>query len=260
MAAALASPLACAVPVGAQGHADLVPIRPLDLSFYHRTDTLLESLARMSQPSEYARRPGPEARSPCSAAHRPVVDTRRRCAQRMFVDNLHDGDDPSFRLPFVTFVDDYTHRQPRARADHKRVLLNFGAHGQEMITSEVALRLARMLCGEAPSRFYGSEERSRQRIGELLQQVVIRMVPVQVPSSRALAESASSTCRNRRLNARGVDVNRNWDVSWSAGDPDVRSGTYRGDRPFSEVRTPRTQLPSAGPPSAQRSPPSAPRR
>ena len=133
----------------------------------------------------------------------------------MQVSAIHDEADPAFKLNTYTFADGYAAQRPRRP---KRVLLNFGAHGTELITSEVALQLALVLCGEAPSRFYGSVERSRLRINELLADVEVMVVPVQVPASRMLAERASGTCRSRRLNLHGVDVNRNWNVTWELGD------------------------------------------
>ena len=183
---------------------------PLDLSFYHRTDTLLGRLTQMAQADQ--------------------------CGRRLTGENLHDEQDPSFQLPVFTFGD---HATLTAQTPHRtaKVLLNFGAHGRELITSEVALRLARMLCGEAPSRFYGPPDRSRDRIAELLKVAVIKMVPVQVPSSRKLAETASDTCRRRRLNARGVDVNRNWNASWTDGEDYASSDQFRGPQPFSEPET-----------------------
>ena len=183
---------------------------PLDLSFYHRTETLLGRLTQMAQADQ--------------------------CGRRLTVENLHDEQDPSFQLPVFTFGD---HATLTAQTPHRtaKVLLNFGAHGRELITSEVALRLARMLCGEAPSRFYGPPDRSRDRIAELLKVAVIKMVPVQVPSSRKLAETASDTCRRRRLNARGVDVNRNWNASWTDGEDYASSDQFRGPQPFSEPET-----------------------
>ena len=183
---------------------------PLDLSFYHRTETLLGKLTQMAQADQ--------------------------CGRRMTVENLHDAQDPSFQMPVFTFGD---HAMLTAQTPHRaaKVLLNFGAHGRELISSEVALRLARMLCGEAPSRFYGPPDRSRDRIAELLKVAVIKMVPVQVPSSRKLAETASDTCRRRRLNARGVDVNRNWNASWTDGEDYASSDQFRGPQPFSEPET-----------------------
>ena len=162
-----------------------------DLSNYHRTDALLETFTRLSEPS--------------------------RCGSRLTVDNLRDTEDPDFKLRLATFSDSQT-RSTQAPIGAAHVLLNFGAHGRELISSEVALRLARMLCGEAPSRFAGDPERSRNQIAEMLRHVIVKMVPVQSPYSRRLAEVGSGSCKQRRLNARGVDVNRNWDVAWSEGD------------------------------------------
>ena len=58
-----------------------------------------------------------------------------------------------------------------------------------------------------------------------------------MPSSRKLAETASDTCRRRRLNNRGVDVNRNWNSSWAEGDDVIDSDQFRGPQPFSEPET-----------------------
>lgn len=181
-----------------------------DLSIYHRTDALLEMFTRLSDPS--------------------------RCGSRLTVDNLRDAEDPSFQLRVATFADSHV-RSTQAPVGAAHVLINFGAHGRELISSEVALRLAKMLCGEAPSRFAGDAERSRERIAELLRHVVVKFVPVQVPSARRLAEVGGGSCKQRRLNARGVDVNRNWDVQWTAGDGGEGSSQYRGPRPFSEPET-----------------------
>ena len=72
-------------------------LQPLDLSFYHRTDTLLGRLAQMAQPNQ--------------------------CGRRMTMENLHDEQDPSFQLPVVTFGDSatLTAQSPQRRA---KVLLN----------------------------------------------------------------------------------------------------------------------------------------
>lgn len=129
----------------------------LDLSYYHPTDVLLDAFTRLADPS--------------------------RCGTRLMVENLRDAEDPSFQLRLATFSADQAFSL-EADAPKRHVLLNFGAHGRELISSEVALRLARMLCGEAPSRFYGTPDASRDRISELLKLTVIKMVPVQVCSPR----------------------------------------------------------------------------
>jgi hypothetical protein len=151
------------------------------------------------------------------------------------MDNLRDSEDPSFQLRMATFTD--MHSATASANEESHVLLNFGSAGREMITSEVALQLAKMICGEAPSRFAGSPEASRNLITSLLRRVVIKVVPVQVPSSRRLAEVGSGSCKERRLNARSVDVNRNWDVAWDEGESGEGSSHYRGPRPLSEPET-----------------------
>ena len=183
----------------------------LDLSYYHSTSELLQGFTRLADPS--------------------------RCGARLTVDNLRDSEDPAFGLLTATFAD-FNERTSQSPSAKPHVLLNFGAHGRELVSSEVALRLASILCGEAPSLFDGgSAEQSRLAIAELLRRVEIKMVPVQVPSSRKLAEAESGTCIQRRLNARGVDVNRNWDVAWAEGESSAGSSQYRGPRPFSEPET-----------------------
>ena len=181
--------------------------RNIDLSFYHATDTLLDKFTRLADPS--------------------------RCGQRMWVENLLDEEDPHFRMPVITFEDSnarYDQQPHRA----SKVLLNFGAHGRELISPEIALRFGEMLCGEAESHFLAGASVSRERISELLRNVVIKIVPVQVPSARRLSEVGAGSCTKRRLTPRGVDVNRNYDVAWARGDSDSGSSEYKGPRAFSE--------------------------
>ena len=189
----------------------MAAVSALDLSYYHSTDEIQTAFTRLADPS--------------------------RCGARLTIDTLRDEEDPSFGLKVATFAD-VNERTSQAPTAKPHVLLNFGAHGRELVSSEVALRLASMLCGEAPSRFErASLDRSRARIAELLRRVVVKMVPVQVPSSRRLAEVGGGSCIQRRLNGRGVDVNRNWDVAWAEGDNSKGSSQYRGPRPFSEPET-----------------------
>ena len=58
----------------------MAALAPLDLSFYHRTETLLGRLAQMAQADQ--------------------------CGRRMTMENLHDAQDPSFQMPVVTFGED----------------------------------------------------------------------------------------------------------------------------------------------------------
>ena len=132
LSAAGPSTLGYLSPISAMQEETMSSLAPLDLSFYHRTETLLGRLQKMATD---------------------------QCRLRMSMDNLHDAQDPSFQLPVVTFGDETTLTAQSPRRLNK-VLINFGAHGRELISSEVALRLARMLCGEAPSRFYGTPDAS----------------------------------------------------------------------------------------------------
>ena len=121
-----------------------------------------------------------------------------------------------------------------------KVLLAFGIHGREYLSSEIGYRLLKELCTKG------------SRAAAVLDHVSIAIVPVLNPSGRhrtdlnwlpasdAAARPAydEQECVNRRKNANLVDLNRNFDVEWS--DPGGSSGDegdadYRGAHALSEV-------------------------
>ncbi|XP_031496040.1 uncharacterized protein LOC116261432 isoform X2 [Nymphaea colorata] len=107
------------------------------------------------------------------------------------------------------FVVTYRHRGWKTNDDddHKyRIILSFGQHGRELITSEVALRLLKILCGEheMPSILSDSLNHSFDNL-------VIKVIPMENLNGRKLVE-AGDLCERR--NGRGVDLNRNWSVDW----------------------------------------------
>ncbi|XP_042381537.1 putative metallocarboxypeptidase ECM14 [Zingiber officinale] len=108
-----------------------------------------------------------------------------------------------------------------------RVLLSFGQHGRELITSEVALQLLSVL----------AKERNMQRadlmsLHKLLDNLVIKMVPMENLNGRKLVEAAD-LCERR--NGRGVDLNRNWGVDWGKKEKDYDPYEENpGTAPFSE--------------------------
>ncbi|XP_058090681.1 metallocarboxypeptidase A-like protein MCYG_01475 isoform X1 [Magnolia sinica] len=111
-----------------------------------------------------------------------------------------------------------------------RILLSFGQHGRELITSEVALRLLGIL----------SEEHKIPRIdmfslNKILENLVIKVVPMENPNGRGLVE-AGDLCERR--NGRGVDLNRNWSVDWGKKEKDFDPYEENpGSAPFSEPET-----------------------
>ena len=110
LSAAGPSTLGYLSPISAMQEETMSSLAPLDLSFYHRTETLLGRLQKMATD---------------------------QCRLRMSMDNLHDAQDPSFQLPVVTFGDETTLTAQSPRRLNK-VLINFGAHGRELISSTSA--------------------------------------------------------------------------------------------------------------------------
>ncbi|KAF8377715.1 hypothetical protein HHK36_031099 [Tetracentron sinense] len=111
-----------------------------------------------------------------------------------------------------------------------RILLSFGQHGRELITSELALRLLSIL----------SEEQSLPNMDPInlnntLEKLVIKVVPMENLNGRKLVE-AGDFCERR--NGRGVDLNRNWSVDWGKKEKDYDPYEENpGTAPFSEPET-----------------------
>ncbi|KAF3787707.1 Carboxypeptidase A2 [Nymphaea thermarum] len=131
------------------------------------------------------------------------------------------------------FVVTYRHRGWKTNDDddHKyRIILSFGQHGRELITSEVALRLLKILCGEheMPSILSDSLNHSFDNL-------VIKVIPMENLNGRKLVE-AGDLCERR--NGRGVDLNRNWSVDWGKKEKDYDPYEENpGTAPFSEPET-----------------------
>lgn len=113
-----------------------------------------------------------------------------------------------------------------------KVLLTFGIHGREYMTSEIAVHFLNQLCS-------GDED-------ALLKDVTFTMLPVFNPDGRARTDVAlghpngigDQACGDRRKNGRLVDLNRNFDWAWDkdgASSADPSSTSYRGTGPNSEV-------------------------
>ena len=115
-----------------------------------------------------------------------------------------------------------------------QILLSFGIHGREYMTSEIAHSLLTKLCS-------GDEDR-------LLREVTFTTVPVFNPDGRARTDAAlglgtgigDQSCGDRRKNGNYVDLNRNFDWDWddaSASSGDPSSTSYRGSGPNSEIES-----------------------
>ena len=107
-------------------------------------------------------------------------------------------------------------------ANKTRILLNFGIHGREYISSEVGLRLLYTLCDGSPSSL------------ELLEHTEFMVIPVANPVGRKKVESEAS-CSSQRKNGNEVDLNRNFDFEWGKGFPDTSAEDYHGAAPESEA-------------------------
>lgn len=172
----------------------------IDYSLYHHSNTLLEEVKALV------------ARHPDKIQMKLLKSTRTGYSAEIAV---------------VTFASRQQETEDRQKT---RILLNFGQHGREMITSEVALRLLKALAGEY--RLVGLHKSSLYYI---LQKLIIKVVPMENLNGRRIVE-AGKLCE--RKNGRGVDTNRNWSVDWGKKEKDYDpSEEYPGTAPFSEPET-----------------------
>ncbi|XP_020234667.1 carboxypeptidase A6 [Cajanus cajan] len=108
-----------------------------------------------------------------------------------------------------------------------RILLSFGQHGRELITTELALRILSILSEE---KFLPSMDQAS--LNSALDNLVIKVVPMENMNGRKLVE-AGDLCERR--NGRGVDLNRNWSVDWGKKEKDYDPYEENpGIAPFSE--------------------------
>ncbi|GLI70695.1 hypothetical protein VaNZ11_015636 [Volvox africanus] len=117
-----------------------------------------------------------------------------------------------------------------------RMLLDFGEHGRELISSELGLLLLKTLAApEGVMRVFPGELDRGRELQRLLDGTVIKILPMENEGGRQLVE-AGRLCE--RKNGRGVDPNRNWEVDWGTKEPDYDPNEeYPGVAPFSEPET-----------------------
>lgn len=117
--------------------------------------------------------------------------------------------------------------------DKVRLLLNFGEHGRELITSEIGLFFLQTLCNDnAREEFLKAFNIDPVKVNSVLDQSIIVIVPMENLHGREMVEGGN-LCE--RKNGRGVDPNRNWDIHWGHKEKDYDpSEEYPGSKPFSE--------------------------
>ncbi|KAL2346183.1 hypothetical protein Fmac_000183 [Flemingia macrophylla] len=125
----------------------------------------------------------------------------------------------------VTVVTYCKQKQENNERSKLRILLSFGQHGRELITTELALRILSILSEE---KILTSMDQSS--LNSALDNLVIKVVPMENVNGRKIVE-AGDLCERR--NGRGVDLNRNWSVDWGkkekidCDNDRVRRGTQR---------------------------------
>ncbi|KAK6939231.1 Peptidase M14, carboxypeptidase A [Dillenia turbinata] len=138
-----------------------------------------------------------------------------------------------------------------------RILLSFGQHGRELITSELALRILSVLSEE---QFLPKMDHALPN--DTLDRLLIKVIPMENLNGRKLVE-AGDLCERRNGNlvtfvlsyldhfhlernltalfsvaGRGVDLNRNWSVDWGKKEKDYDPYEENpGISPFSEPET-----------------------
>ncbi|KDP36803.1 hypothetical protein JCGZ_08094 [Jatropha curcas] len=126
-----------------------------------------------------------------------------------------------------------TYCRSRRESDDRskfRILLSFGQHGRELITTELALRILSILSEE---QFLPNI--SPASLNSTLDKLVIKVVPMENLNGRKLVEEGD-LCERR--NGRGVDLNRNWSVDWGKKEKDYDPYEENpGTGPFSEPET-----------------------
>lgn len=130
---------------------------------------------------------------------------------------------------YVAQVAVVTYCRDRKEDDNSkfRILLTFGQHGRELITSELALRILSILSEE---EFLPKMD--RKSMNNTLDKLVIKVVPMENLNGRKRVE-AGDLCERR--NGRGVDLNRNWSVDWGKKEKDYDPYEENpGSAPFSE--------------------------
>lgn len=123
--------------------------------------------------------------------------------------DLGASSDPTKRLFAYTYG---------AASPVRKVLLITGQHGMEHLSMYATMRW-----------FQQFVQSNHSLMAQLRSLVSVTLVPVANPAKYG-------TTNNPRLNANGVDLNRNWDYAWAAYTP-VSDQDFKGTAPASEPET-----------------------
>ena len=128
-----------------------------------------------------------------------------------------------------------TNQMPNTAIEKTRILYNFGEHGRELITVEVAVDLLHAFAKgaeHAAELAHPDASDSTQQIRKALLHTTFKIVPMENVNGRDKVERGDYC---ERKNGRGVDCNRNWAVDWGVKAPDYDPNEeYPGTAPFSE--------------------------
>ncbi|XP_024992051.1 carboxypeptidase O-like [Cynara cardunculus var. scolymus] len=173
------------------------PITPINRDLYHTSGTLMEEIEQLVNRHQ---------------------------------DRFHIETYTSKNKGYQAELDVVTYRQNRNEIEDNskfRILLSFGQHARELITTELALKILSILSGEQ-----SLPKRNPVLLNRTLQNTVIKVVPIENLNGRRKVE-AGELCERR--NGRGVDLNRNWSVDWGKKEEDFRPDEENpGTGPFSE--------------------------
>ncbi|KAK4351817.1 hypothetical protein RND71_027335 [Anisodus tanguticus] len=166
----------CSSLVNGNSNATQIPLTPINHDLYHTRGALLEEIETLvhRHPSKLSM----ETFSTQNKGYHAEMTVVTYCR------NKKDCDDKS----------------------KLRILLSFGQHGRELITTELALRILSILSEE---EFLSSAY--PLNLNNTLDRLVIKVIPMENVNGRKLVESGD-LCERR--NGRGVDLNRNWSVDW----------------------------------------------
>jgi hypothetical protein len=146
-----------------------------------------------------------------------LVALQDKCGGNLYLETLLE--DPKIYLAHIT-----KNTSEIPEEDKYQMYIVFGEHSREMISPETGLYTAKVLCGveDHPEKF---------DIDNLLEKNHFALLINANPTGRELVE-AGNWCQ--RVNANGVDLNRNWDNHWIY---ERGTDTDSGPKPFSEIET-----------------------
>lgn len=162
---------------------------------------------------------------------RAIVDANPRTMRLDVVTAEQDG--YASELLVVTVEPNGLDTPPERGREKTRVLYNYGEHGRELITVQVAVQLLRELAkGVQHASTLSHETIGASATAAALVDAVVKIVPMENVNGRTKVEGGE-WCE--RKNGRGVDTNRNWAVDWGVKEADFDPyEEYPGKAPFSE--------------------------